>query len=150
MRLFDTHRPTPAACCAALALVLAPTQAEAQNDVAPCAPLHQLRIYQVPAENETVFHERFRDDAARIMARYDFDIVEIWSSQFEEQTEFVYLLRWPDRETMQARWADFMADAEWSAIKAETGARHGTFVLDIEDRVLCPTDYSPGGIAEPN
>ena len=51
---------------------------------------------------------------------------------------------------MQARWADFMADEEWSAIKAETGARHGTFVTGIEDRTLCPADGSPGGIAEPD
>lgn len=136
----------PAGCIVA-ALALAPTPAEARDDMAACSPLHQLRIYEVPAQNETVFHDRFRDHAARIMARHDFDIVEMWSSRFEDRTEFVYLLRWPDAATMEARWAQFMADEEWSAIKAQTAAAHGTFVLDIEERVLCPTDYSPGGIA---
>ncbi|MBO6764873.1 NIPSNAP family protein [Maricaulis sp.] len=124
--------------------------AQARQAELSCAPVHQIRIYEVPAENETVFHARFRDHAARIMAAHDFDIVETWASRFEGRVEFVYLLRWPDTETMQARWADFMADEEWSAIKAETGARHGTFVTGIEDRTLCPADGSPGGIAEPD
>lgn len=59
------------------------------------------------------------------------------------------MFRLPDAGTMEARWAQFMADEEWSAIKTETAAAHGTFVLNIEDRTLCPTDYSPGGIAAP-
>ena len=57
--------------------------------------------------------------------------------------EFVYLLDWPDAETLTARWADFMADEEWAAIKRETGARYGTFVSNIQDRMLCLTSYSP-------
>jgi hypothetical protein len=67
----------------------------------------------------------------------------MWESRADERIEFVYLLEWPDEETMKDRWAAFMADQEWSDIKAETSRIHGRFVGDIEDRTLRLTDYSP-------
>jgi hypothetical protein len=107
------------------------------------APVQQLRIYEIFDNNKQAFHDRFRDHAARIMAKYDFRIVAMWESKWEGRTEFVYLLEWPDEQTMKDRWAKFMADKEWAVIKKETGAVHGTLVGSIEDRTLRVTDYSP-------
>ena len=106
-------------------------------------PVHQLRIYEIVEDNKAAFHDRFRDHAMRIMAKYDFQIIAMWESQYEDRTEFVYLLEWPDEQTMKDRWAKFMADPEWAAIKKRTGAVHGSFVESIEDRMLLPTQYSP-------
>jgi hypothetical protein len=105
--------------------------------------VHQLRIYQLFDETRDTFHERFRDHAQRIMERYDFEIVATWESRTDDRIEFVYLLEWPDEETMKSAWDAFMADQEWSDIKAETGRVHGQFVGGIEDRTLLLTDYSP-------
>ena len=105
--------------------------------------IHQLRIYQIFENNKQAFHERFRDHAMRIMAKYDFKIVAQWETRHEGRTEFVYLLQWPDQATLTDRWARFMADQEWAAIKKRTGARQGQLVGDIEDRVLTVQDYSP-------
>jgi hypothetical protein len=110
---------------------------------AQAAPIQQLRIYEIFDANKQAFHDRFRDHAARIMARYDFRIVAMWESRFENRTEFVYLLEWPDEATMKDRWAKFMADEEWAAIKKRTGAEHGRLVGAIEDRTLHATQYSP-------
>lgn len=106
-------------------------------------PIHQLRIYEIFDGNKAAFHDRFRDHAARIMAKYDFHIVAMWESRFENRTEFVYLLQWPDEATMKARWSEFMADKEWADIKKQTGAQHGALVGEIQDRTLRLTDYSP-------
>jgi len=106
-------------------------------------PVHQLRIYEVPKENEQVFHERFRDHARRIMKRYGFHILAMWRSHSADRTEFVYLLKWKSRKEMEASWAKFMADKEWIEIKKKSSAIHGIFVNNIEDRVLELTDYSP-------
>jgi len=119
-------------------LALAPAAAAAE-----AAPLQQLRIYEIPRANEGVFHERFRDHALRIMARHGFQVRSIWRSEHDGKVEFVYLLDWPDAATMKAAWAVFMADAEWAAIKRETGARHGRFVDAISDRTLEPLPWSP-------
>jgi NIPSNAP len=118
--------------------VVPASQAQSGDDV-----IHQLRIYQLFDNTREAFHERFRDHAERIMERYDFHIVAMWESRTEEGPEFVYLLEWPDEQTMKDRWAAFMADQEWSDIKVETGRIHGQFVGDIEDRTLFLTDYSP-------
>lgn len=110
--------------------------------------IHQLRAYEIFEHNKRAFHERFRDHAMRIMARYDFKIVAMWESktgdsQTTGRTQFIYLLEWPDEATMRDRWAKFMADPEWSDIKKETARIHGALVGSVEERVLHLTDYSP-------
>jgi len=104
--------------------------------------IYQLRIYEIFETNKDAFHTRFRDHAARIMKRYGFDIVAMWEAKRPEQTEFVYLLRWPDEETKTRSWKAFMADQEWDDIKKATRDR-GALVGQIQDRTLLPTDYSP-------
>jgi len=106
-------------------------------------PIHQLRIYEIFESNKAAFHERFRDHAMRIMKRHDFHIVAMWESRRDDRTEFVYILEWPDRETMKTQWARFLADEEWIAIKKRTAAAHGQLVGTIEERVLEMTAYSP-------
>jgi len=105
--------------------------------------IHQLRIYEIFDTNKKAFHDRFRDHAMRIMAKYDFKIVATWESKRDNRTEFVYLLEWPDRETMADRWEKFLRDQEWIKIKKETGEMYGPLVGEIQDRTLYLTDYSP-------
>ena len=105
--------------------------------------IHQLRIYEIFDSNKNAFHDRFRDHAMRIMAKYDFKIVATWESKKDNRTEFVYLLEWPDKETMTDRWEKFLRDPEWIKIKKETGEINGPLVGEIQDRTLYLTDYSP-------
>jgi hypothetical protein len=105
--------------------------------------IHQLRIYEIFDSNKKAFHDRFRDHAMRIMAKYDFKIVATWESKKDNRTEFVYLLEWPDEETMNDRWKKFLQDQEWIAIKKETGDINGPLVGEIQARTLYLTDYSP-------
>jgi len=105
--------------------------------------VHQLRIYEIFEHNKQAFHERFRAHAVRIMAKYDFKILAMWETRHQGRTEFVYLLQWPDRQTLTDRWAKFMADPEWADIKKRTGAIHGRLVGEIQDRVLEPQGDSP-------
>lgn len=104
--------------------------------------IHQLRVYEIFETNKAAFHARFRDHAIRIMKRYGFDFVALWETQTLGRTEFVYMLRWPDEQTMTAAWEKFMADSEWSEIKEKTAAESGDMVGQITERVLRPTDYS--------
>ena len=105
--------------------------------------IHQLRIYEIFDSNKKAFHDRFRDHAMRIMSKYDFKIVATWESKKDNRTEFIYLLEWPDRETMTDRWEKFLRDQEWIKIKKETGEKYGPLVGEIQDRTLYVTDYSP-------
>ncbi len=105
--------------------------------------LHQLRIYEIFERNKAAFHARFRDHAARIMARHGFEIVAMWETRSATRTEFAYILAWPDAETKAARWSSFMADPEWTEIKRVTAIEHADLVGAIEDRLMVLTDYSP-------
>ena len=105
--------------------------------------IHQLRIYEIFDSTKQAFHDRFRDHAMRIMAKYDFKIVATWESKKDSRTEFVYLLEWPDKETMADRWEKFLSDEEWIKIKKETAEMYGPLVGEIQDRTLYLTDYSP-------
>ena len=109
----------------------------------PQKVIHQLRIYEIFDANKKPFHDRFRDDAMRIMAKYDFKIVATWESKKDNRTEFVYLLEWPDKETMTDRWKKILQDQEWIKINKETGDISGPFVGKIQDLTLYLTDYSP-------
>ena len=107
------------------------------------SPIHQLRIYEIFTDNKQAFHERFRDHAARMMKKYDFNIVAIWESQKDNRIEFVYILEWKNETIMKESWAKFMADQEWIDIKKMTSEKHGKLVGEIEDRTLILQDYSP-------
>lgn len=123
-----------------MAAVPRPAHAEMTRQA---GPIQQLRIYEIFERNKQAFHERFRDHAMRIMARYDFKILSMWEAQSAAGTEFVYILEWPDEATMKDRWAKFMADKEWSDIKKKTAAAHGQLVGKVQERTLRLTNYSP-------
>ena len=87
------------------------------------------------------------------MKTYGFEILAFWdatepsaSADADEaaQPVFMYLLQWPDEQTMKSAWEGFMADQEWKDIKTATAAEHGKFVDSITDQLLTQTDYSPG------
>ena len=121
--------------------VIVPQRSQASGDDQQKV-IHQLRIYEIFDSNKKAFHDRFRDHAMRIMAKYDFKIVATWESKKDNRTEFIYLLEWPDKETMTDRWETFLRDQEWIKIKKETGEINGPLVGEIQDRTLYLTDYS--------
>lgn len=68
--------------------------------------VQQLRTYEVDPAKREAFLRRFEQHAARIMrGRAGFTILTMWESRNDDALEFVYLLHWPDRETMTRQWA---------------------------------------------
>lgn len=105
--------------------------------------VYQLRIYKLHAGNEQHFHERFSEQCMPIMRRYGFDIVFTSQSGDIGHEEFVYLLRWKNRETQVSAWKNFLADPEWIGIKKTTAAKWGDLVDDVQDRSLDMLPYTP-------
>ena len=77
------------------------------------------------------------------MARYGFEIAALWESTTVTDFELVYLLRWPDADTMERRWREFLADAEWIDIKRRMDEDIGEPVRKVTSRVLDALPYSP-------
>ena len=62
--------------------------------------IHQLRLYEIFDSNKKAFHDRFRDHAMRIMARYDFNILAMWESKKDNVLSSFICLNGPTRK----RW----------------------------------------------
>ncbi|MDZ8264650.1 hypothetical protein [Nostoc sp. ChiQUE01b] len=60
-----------------------------------------------------------------------------------EKVEFIYLLAWPDKSTMDLRWREFLRDKEWIDIKKRTAAESGELVREANDHPLTRVSYSP-------
>lgn len=108
--------------------------------------VHQIRIYQIDPSKREAFHRRFADHAKRIMTeRYGFQLLGIWERTNGEDLEFVYLLSWPDRATLDRQWAGMLSDPEWEQIKQRVRAEiGGEPVLKVSDYILDELPYSPG------
>ena len=107
------------------------------------SPVYQLRIYKLHAGNEQHFDERFSEQCMPIMRRYGFDIVFTSETGEPGHKEFVYLLRWKDRDTQNSAWKRFLADPEWIEIKKVTSAKWGDLVDEVQDRSLDMLPYTP-------
>jgi heme-degrading monooxygenase HmoA len=107
------------------------------------ASVFQLRIYEVSSDRRAQFHERFERHALRIMRRYGFTPVALWESTSVSDFEFIYILQWPDIETMERQWKLFLADPEWIEIKRKMAAEIGEPVQRVTSRVLDDVGYSP-------
>lgn len=104
--------------------------------------IQQLRIYQISPELKNEFDARFREHAARIMKSHGFSIKAMWYSEFENKTEFIYILEWPDTVTLEKQWAAFMADAEWEDIKKKSREQYGELVLvKVRDQIIEPLGW---------
>ena len=97
--------------------------------------IHQLRIFEIFDQNKQAFQDRFRNHAWRIMRSYGFDVLGMWETRLEDGSEFVYLLAWPDEETMQHTWEQFRANGEWKEFKKNTMLRTAT--LSKKPRTEC-------------
>lgn len=64
----------------------------------------------------------------------------MWESRDGQHTEFVYVMQWPDEETMRSQWSAFMADEEWAEIKRQSP---DNMVAGIEERTMLLTTDSP-------
>ncbi|HMK61217.1 MAG TPA: NIPSNAP family protein [Dissulfurispiraceae bacterium] len=105
--------------------------------------IYQLRIYEVSSDKRAQFHERFEKHALRIMQRYNFKPVILWESVSVSNFEFIYILEWPNIETMEQQWKAFLADSEWIEIKRIMAEETGEPVQRITSRVLESVKYSP-------
>lgn len=101
----------------------------------------QLRIYEVSSDKRQQFHDRFKNNAMRIMGRYDFKIIAMWESTSVSNFEFIYILQWPDTATMERQWAAFLADPEWIEIKRRMAESSGEPVQKATGRVLTEIPY---------
>jgi len=103
----------------------------------------ELRVYEVNRVNREAFHERFADHALRLMKKYRFKVIDMWESESDGRLQFIYILSWPDKKTMETRWKAFRGDDEWAKIKQRSVEKYGDLLLSTHGQELVRVSYSP-------
>jgi hypothetical protein len=101
--------------------------------------IYELREYVAAPQAVDALHARFSDHTLDLFARHGLEVVGFWTDQ-DDPNRIVYLLRFPDQETMRRAWSDFQNDPEWKRIKAESEA-DGPLVAEKHSRILTSPSY---------
>jgi hypothetical protein len=106
--------------------------------------IYELRTYWAAPGKREALHNRFRTLTMRIFARLDMQVVGFWTPDpiTSDTGDLVYIMAFPDRDTMQDAWNRFRADPEWQAGKLAS-EQDGLLAAKVTSTVLLPTDYSP-------
>jgi len=92
--------------------------------------LYELRIYDIaPGKNKALI-DRFANHALLFFKKHGLKPVLFLNPMVGIGQQLVYILEWNSLDEYQKGWAGMGADAEWSAIKAET-EKDGPLVLRI-------------------
>jgi hypothetical protein len=82
--------------------------------------LYELRIYGI-AEGKTDKIVRFmRDTNLRLFKRHGFGIEGMWLPD-DDNSKWYYLLSFEDKADREKKWADFLAEPEWTAEQKALG-----------------------------
>lgn len=103
--------------------------------------IYELREYvAVPGKREQVL-ARFADHTMALFAKHGMEVVSFWVDRGDAD-RLVYILRFPDDQTMAAAWEAFRSDPAWQAAKAASEAK-GPIVAEVISRVLLAAPFVP-------
>ena len=106
--------------------------------------VYELRTYWAAPGKREALHTRFRTLTLGVFERHNMQAVGFWTPDpsTPDTGDLVYIMAFPDPETMTRAWDAFRADPEWQAGKAASEAE-GPLVDKLTSVLLQPTDYSP-------
>lgn len=105
--------------------------------------IYELREYvAVPGKRDQVL-ARFADHTMALFAKHGMEVVGFWVDR-SDADRLVYVLQFPDDQTLAAAWEAFRADPAWQEAKAKSEA-NGPIVAEVISRVLVATPFGPQG-----
>lgn len=129
---------------------LAPTDySPALNLASSATPrLFELRTYTANQGKLENIHARFRNHTTKIFSRLGMTNYLYWrpvDGQAGMENKMVYLMAYPNVAARTQAWRDFIGDAEWKTVAAES-EKDGPLLASpggVVSVQLVPTDYSP-------
>lgn len=111
---------------------------------AASARTFELRTYHTTAGKLPDLNARFRDHTMALFERHGIKNIAYWTPVDKDkgsEDTLIYLIAHKDPDAAKKSWAEFGADPEWQAAKAES-EKNGKLVEKVESVYLKPTDYS--------
>jgi hypothetical protein len=99
--------------------------------------IYELREYRTVPGRMPALIERFRDHTLGLFDKHGLDVVFMSQTEIGDDitNELVYVLRFDDHEQLHRRWASFLADPDWQAVKAASEV-DGPIVVAVKRRIL--------------
>jgi hypothetical protein len=115
--------------------------AELSKNVASDSRCFELRMYTAePAQNGKGgiddLHQRFREQEVAIFEKHGAEVVAVWQ-RLDNPNTLVWMLAYRDRTHREEVWAAFLADPEWTALRAKYEVP-----ITIEAYTMSASDYS--------
>ena len=104
--------------------------------------IYELRIYRTLPGRLPNLLARFQNHTLRIWEKHGIRQAGFWTTLVgESNNELTYLLAWESLAERETKWAAFMADPEWHAIRGES-EKDGPIVAILSNQILAPTAFS--------
>lgn len=104
--------------------------------------IYELRVYHCVPGRLPALLKRFETVTLGIWERHGIRQAGFWTVLVGESSQdLLYLLQWESLGEREKKWAQFLADPEWIAKRAES-ERDGAIVGSVSNSFLQPTAFS--------
>jgi hypothetical protein len=104
--------------------------------------IYELRVYHCVPGRLPALLKRFETVTLGIWERHGIRQAGFWTVLVGESSQdLLYLLQWQSMAEREKKWAQFLADPEWIAKRAES-ERDGAITASVSNSFLQPTAFS--------
>ena len=105
--------------------------------------IYEYRSYTVAPGKMGDLEARFKDHTLSLLEKHGIRPVAFFKTVIgDSNNQFIWIVEFRDLAHREAAWAAFGSDPVW--LKAlEESHKDGQIVLNIENKILAPTDFSP-------
>jgi len=105
--------------------------------------IYEYRCCTVTPGKMNVLLNRFRDHTLAFFEKYDIKPVAFFTPLISDaNNQLIFILEFRDLAHRESSWTAFMADEDWQKVLSES-SKDGQVVVNIENKILAPTDFSP-------
>lgn len=103
--------------------------------------VYEMRTYYAAPGKLDALHARFREHTLKLFAKHGITNIGYWVPLENPDRKLIYILAYPNSESREKSWKEFMADPEWQAAYKKSEI-DGKLVSKVESVYLTATDYS--------
>ena len=104
--------------------------------------IYELRVYHCVPGRLPDLIKRFDTLTLPLWKKHGIQQAGFWTTVIgESNQELTYLLAWESLAERERKWAAFVSDPEWVAVREET-EKDGPIVATIANSILQPTSFS--------
>ncbi len=103
---------------------------------------YELRIYHCNPGKLNDLIARFQNHTTKLFEKHGMKNIGYWVPTAEDNTDLYYILSYPDKESREKSWKNFIADPEWEKVRTASEL-NGKIIASIESIFLSPEDFTP-------